>query len=41
MRVQRPQVLQRTDRKSTYWLADVSLDKEMLKSVIRKNGWSS
>jgi putative transposase len=33
-------VLKEDDRRLKHMVADLSLDKEALKAVIRKNGWS-
>lgn len=33
--------LEEENRRLKQWVADLSLDKEILKSVIAKNGWSS
>jgi len=37
---QRLRVLDDENRRLKMLVADLSLDKEMLKAVIRKNGWS-
>jgi putative transposase len=37
---QRPKGLEDENRRLKHLVADLSLDREVLKAVIRKNGWS-
>jgi putative transposase len=37
---QRLRSLEDENRRLKHWVADLSLDKEALKAIVRKNGWS-
>ena len=37
---QRLRSLEEENRRLKQWVADLSLDKEALKAIVRKNGWS-